>query len=75
MSFLSGIGAWILKVLLDWLKDLAFKWWTERTLRKEIERKDAVLLKEYDDAVQRGVGMSREERRAIADRLLNRDTP
>jgi len=39
----------------------------------EIKKKDEKLLKEYQDAVAKGAEMSREERRKLANDLLNRN--
>ncbi|MES2182157.1 MAG: hypothetical protein V4493_08670 [Pseudomonadota bacterium] len=60
-----------MNAILEWLADRAFKWVEERKLKKQLEAKDAELLKQYEDTVKAGETLSREERRRILDNLLN----
>lgn len=71
---LSGPAGWLVGLLIDKLiqklTGFVAEWWRKRQLKKV----DDKLLKEYNEAVQQGSNLSREERRKIAERLLNRDS-
>lgn len=68
---ISNFFAWLLQVIMSWLAERVFKWFEERQLRKELEKKDAELLKKYDEVVNAGETLSREERRRLAEHFLN----
>jgi hypothetical protein len=73
---LTGWAGWLVRLLIGSVLELIaekYKAAREESARQaEIKAKDEALLKEYIDAVSKGEGLSREERRKIAERLLNR---
>lgn len=72
---MSSILAWLVKVILDWLAEKVFKIVEEQRIKAELAKKDAELLKRYNEAVSAGSTLSREERRRIAESLLNGELP
>lgn len=70
---LKPVFGFFLGALFDWLKKTATDYFEERRRQAEVREKDERLLKEYLEAIKKP-GVSREERRRVAERLLNRDS-
>lgn len=68
---MNTVITWLVKAILDWIAEAVFSLYEERRLKAELEKKDAELLKQYEEIINAGDTLSRDERRRIAELLLN----
>lgn len=68
---MNTVITWLVKAILDWIAEMVFSLYEERRLKAELDKKDAELLKQYEEIINAGDTLSRDERRRIAEHLLN----
>lgn len=73
----TGLVGWLIQLLVTQIIQTIMEKYSaakeEMNRVREIAKKDEKLLKEYENAVRHGHAITREERRKLAERLLNRD--
>ena len=68
---IGGVGAWLLGLLVEYAYRKVVDAIEQKRLESEIKKQDQILYEEYRTKVASGT-LSREERRNLALRLLNR---